>query len=300
LIFNKLNNNFSKLSYTKQYFTKYDDLSIVSLFVNNHSDKLANEKLIEGDEQLQVLFLGDNETLSIESYKRLVNSCVFVFDPEEIADINEDRLEILLDNDLLEYSADYNSFMSNYSPHLLAKYIIKYFDEMINTEGDVSFENSNILGIDVLSSELTDNNKALFLKEYACLIEVEGKNEGLFEYARLICEFYHQHDCADADFNLITKALQIYVGEGTWLTKIELINRIHRTTAFNRERTVNMVNSLGAPYTELNDYSNKTNLDNNPQNNELVDYLREHLKFISNKIDKGAQIKVTYHHNPGR
>ncbi|MBQ0063375.1 MAG: hypothetical protein KBS94_05015 [Prevotella sp.] len=282
----------------RQYFSIFDELSNVAPFINSNADKLSQYKFIDGDENLQVLLFGDNTTLDNYAFEKLIGCCTFIFDPEEIDGISEERLEIFLDNDLLDYSPDYNAFMSKYSPHLLAKYIIKYFDEMDTAEGEVNFTNSNRLGIEILSSDLPDEKKNIFLRDYACLIEAEGHNDGLNEYARMICEFYHQNDCSDADYNLITKALNIYNGEGTWFIRIELINKVHRSTTFNEERTVNMVETLLEPYTELNTYHTQTILDNNPQNNELVDYLRSHLKYISNKIDKGDNIKVTYHRNP--
>lgn len=282
----------------RQYFNKFDELSSVAQFVNRHADELSQEKFIDGDENLQVLLFSDNTTLEIDAFKKMIGCCVFKFEPTEIEGISEERMEIFLDNDLLNYSSGYNTLLSKYSSRLLAKYIVRYFDEMDSDEGEVDFTNSNRLGVEILSSDLPDDRKAIFLRDYAILFEEEGHNEDVYEFSRMICEFYHQNDCSDANYDLIIAALENYKGEGTWFTKIELINKIHRFTSYDEDRTVQMVNSLGIPYNELNTYHTQTPLENNPQNNELVDYLIAHAKYISRKIDKGSDIKITYHRNP--
>lgn len=279
----------------RQFYASGNESSIIISFINLHAKELADTRLADGDEKLQVDLFGNNITLGIDAYRMLVNSCELIFAPEEIEGINTERLEILLDNGLLEYSSAYNSFMSNYPPYLLAQYIIRYFDDMVSDTNDVNFENSNILGIEILESSLPVEKKALFLKKFAWIETEENKDEGCDTFARMICEFYLQNDCTNADFDLIVNALDIYNGEGTWLPKIELINKIHRSTEYSEERSTRLVNTLGTPYTELNTSGGeRTELDNNPQNNELVDYLRDKGRFIHQKRQKGDKIRVFY------
>lgn len=149
-------------------------------------------------------------------------------------------------------------------------------------EHEKNFENSNLLGIEILNSTLPVDKKRYFLKEFGCIITAEGHNEGAEEYSRLICEFYHTNgfNKDEVDYNLITKALENYYSEGSWQTRIELTN---------------MVISLGEPYYELVSYANKTILDDNSQNNELVDYLKENQPYINKKTHGEGKIKITYH-----
>lgn len=277
------------------YFASDRELSIIISFINQHAKELATTRLTDGDEKLQVDLFGNNTTLEIEAYKTLVNSCEFIFSPEDIDGVNSERLEILLDNGLLEYSTAFNAFMSKYPPYLLAKYIIRYFDQIETDTNGANFENSNLLGIEILESSLPDEKKALFLKKFAWLETEENKDEGCDVFARMICEFYLHNDCSDADYSLIVKALENYNGDNTWLPKIELINKIHRSTEYSEKRSTQLVNTLGVPYTELNTSGGeRTELDNNPQNNELVDYLRDKGRFIHQKRQKGDKIRVFY------
>lgn len=164
-------------------------------------------------------------------------------------------------------------------------------------ENEKNFENSNLLGIEILNSTLPVDKKRYFLKEFGCIITAEGHNEGAEEYSRLICEFYHTNgfNKDEVDYNLITKALENYYSEGSWQTRIELTNMVHRSVAYAPSRTSSMVISLGEPYYELVSYANKTILDDNPQNNELVDYLKENQPYINKKTPGEGKIKITYH-----
>lgn len=280
-----------------QYFAHYDDLSVIADFINKHAISWPNEVMKDGDEQLQQLLFCDNDTLTDEAYTILAPCCQYLFEPKQIEGLNENRLEILLDNDLLEYSNEFNQFVSTYSPRLFAKYLIKYFDELMSDIDSVTFENSNLLGIEILNSTMPIDKKRYFLKEFGCIITAERHNEGAEEYSRLICEFYHTNgfNKDEVDYNLITKALENYYSEGSWQTRIELINMVHRSVAYAPTRTSSMVISLGEPYYELVSYANKTILDDNPQNNELVDYLKANQPFINRKKPENGKIKITYH-----
>lgn len=281
----------------RQYFSQFDELPIVSDFINNHAIDWPAEDLKDGDEQLQLLLFCDNMTLSDEAFTNLAPCCYYLFEPKEIEGLAEKRIEILLDNNLLSYSNEYNQFVSKYSPQLFAKYLIKYINEFMADENEKNFENSNLLGIEILNSALSIEQKCYFLKEFGCIITVEGHEQGVEEYSRLICEFYHSNgiDKDNVDYNLITKALENYQVAGSWHTRIEVINKVHRTVDYVPSRTNRMVLSLGEPYNELVTYSNKTYLDDNPQNNELVNYLKANQPYINKKTPDDGKIKITYH-----
>lgn len=283
----------------RQYFAHYDELSVIADFINKHAMSWPNEGMKEGDDQLQQLLFGDNSTLTDEAYTILAPCCHYQFEPKEIEGLAENRLEILLDNELLEYSNDYNQFVSKYSPRLFAKYLIKYFNELMAEENEKNFENSNLLGIEILNSTLPVDKKSYFLKEFGCIITTEGYEQGAEDYSRLICEFYHTNGVEEADISnakLLVGALQNYHEDGSWQTRIELINKIHKVWPSDENRAKLLVDSLGDPYTELNTYATKpTKLHNNDQNRELLHYLKTYCGYISRVIptDDG-QLKVTY------
>lgn len=282
----------------RQYFTHFDDLSVVSNFINKHAAEWPTEKLKDGDEQLQQLLFCDNTTLSNETFSILSPYCYYLFEPKQLDGLSENRLEILLDANLLEYSNDFNQFISSkYTPRLFAKYLVKYYDALMKDEGQRDFENSNLLGIEILNSTLSIEQKRYFLKEFGRIITAEGHDEGIEDYARLICEFYHTNgiEPEQTDFSLVTQALENYHAEGSWQTRIELINMVHQAVDYVPSRTNRMVISLGDPYNELVSYANKTILDDNAQNNRLVDYLKENQPYINKKTPDKGYIKITYH-----
>lgn len=280
----------------RQYQSASDDLTTLVPFINRHAEVLKSEKLTDDDEGLQDILLTDNKTLTIEAYRSLMDSCEFIYQsPDKLEGLDEDRMALLIENDFIEYNADFNKFLSEkYSPHLFSKYFIKYHN-LIKKYENVQFNNSNLLGIDVLTSTLSTEDKRYFLREFACILDTNDK----FEYARLICDFYHTNGVEKADNSnakLLVSALQNYHEDGSWQTRIELINKIHKAWPSDENRAKLLVDSLGDPYTELNTYATKpTKLHNNEQNRELLDYLKTYCGYISRVIptDDG-QLKVTY------
>lgn len=280
----------------RQYQSASDDLMTLVPFINRHSEVLKSEKLTDDDEGLQDILLTDNKTLTIETYRSLMDSCEFIYQsPDKLEGLNEDRMALLIENDFIEYNAEFNKYLSeNYSPHLFAKYFIKYHN-LIKKDENVQFNNSNLLGIDVLTSTLSTEDKRYFLREFACILDTNDK----YEYARLICAFYHTNGVEEADISnakLLVGALQNYHEDGSWQTRIELINKIHKVWPSDENRAKLLVDSLGYPYTELNTYAARpTKLDNNEQNRDLLDYLKTYCGYISRIIPtEDGQLKVTY------
>lgn len=263
-------------------------------FIDRHASELSMEKMKEGDDELQKYLLNSNERLSLESYFHIAKSADYYVELDEFPDIAEERLSILIDCELIEYGINATKLIAEYSPTVFAKYMIMYFDKIIEDKDKYDFKVSNGLGIEILKSNLSDTQKAKFLSEFAVFWDLGDKEE----YAYLILKFYHDNDIAEeTERYLIEEALMSYHPEGSWKLRIDIINKIHQVFPYSEDRTKAIVDSLGEPYTELNTYARQTFLDNNPENNELVSYLSDKAPYISKiKPMDNNQIKVTYKH----
>ena len=263
-------------------------------FIEKHSYELSTEKMKEGDNELQDYLLNSNERLSLESYSNIAKSADYYVELEHFQDIAEDRLSILINSELIEYGKIATTIISEYSPKVFAKYVVMYFDRIIEDKDNRNFEVNNGLGIEILNSNLSNAQKTKFLKEFTIFKDTDDKEE----YARLICEFYHDNGISEeSDRNLIEIALLCYHPAGSWKIRIDLINGIHKVFPYDESRTKVMVDSLGEPYTDLNTFAHQTLLDDNDENNELVNYLLTKANFISKiKSADNNQIKVTYKH----
>lgn len=277
-----------------EFISKGNDISEIAAYINKHGQELAKEKLGKDDEELQKLVLNSNSILSIDVYKILAPTAQCCVDVEDIPNLEDERVKILLDNQLIEYSVNATKFISQYSPHLISKYFIQYFDKIMEEDRNIQYNNSNAVGIDIMESDLSIDKKRFFLAEFGAVFK-DSDDKGI--YARMICEFYRTNGFSDdMDLDLLVSALEEYNEAGAWFTKIDLINKVHRIYGHDAPITERMVRSLGVPYNQLTAYSHQTILDDNEQNNELVNYLKDNEPYISKIIplhDEG-KFKVTY------
>ncbi len=276
-------------------YKNISDSKIVTDYVDIHAVDLSQTKMQDGDNELQCALLDNNHSLSLDAYRLVASSALYYVDFKNIDGLNEERLSILLDNGLIAYKSDNTTFISKYSYSIIAKYLIMYMDDIMQDKNDVEFTNSNALGCEILKSNLTIEQKMFFMDTYAVL---DNDTDDKYEYARLICEFYHDVELDDdTDYNLIVNALEIYSYNDCWHTKIELINKVHKSSPYDSSCTERMVNSLGYPYTEFTIYSNNStpSLQNNVQNNELVDYLIQHTPYLCRKLQpENGEFRATY------
>lgn len=275
----------------REYNKNNPDFGPIAKFINNHAEELSAEMLSDNDEELQDTLFNNNDTLSIDAYKILSKSINIPISTEQIEQLAEERIEILLDSGFIEYCKESTLYFSEHSPYLLSKYIVRYFAKIQSSKETVEFKNSNELGMYVLSSGLTVDQKRFFLQEYGTVMDTDDSRT----YSKDICQFYHDNGILGVDDpDLIVDAVVNYRGEGTWKTKMDIINTFHSVFPYEESRSTRMVNSLGEPYTDLNIFSHKTILDNNPENNALLNYLRANARFISNIKPDGDKVKVTY------
>lgn len=274
------------------YFTTCpDEKEQVVEYIKRHVDELENSKVEEEEMGLQTLLLADNETLSLQQYEQLAKCFDEYFNISELANLDDERLKILVGNDLVEYSKEAVDFFSEKSDELMAAFIIHFIDDIEKDENfDVGF--SNELGLRLLNSELTLEQKKWLLDSKIVLNDGGDK----FELAKQVC-YYSKETGIDknTDVTLVVDAMAAYTDEAGWKVKIDLINAINAACAYNEEREVKMINALGGGYPVLNSLgeSPKT-FHNNVENRTLLDYLKEKGHYVNKVIPGEDDIKVTF------
>lgn len=281
----------SWVSIETYYSTCPDEKEQVVEYIKRHVDELKNSKSEEEDMGLQTLLLTDNETLTTQQYEQLVKCFDEFFDISDLANLDDERLKIVVDNDLVEYSKEAVDFFSGKSDELMTTFIIHFIDDIEKDESfDVSF--SNELGLRLLNSELTLKQKRWLLDTIIVLNDGEDK----VELAKQICYYYKEIGVdKDTDVNFVIEAMEAYTDEAGWKVKIDLINAINAECAYNEEREVKMINALGGGYPVLNSLgeSPKT-FHNNVENRTLLDYLKEKGHYVNKVIPGEDGIKVTF------
>lgn len=281
----------SWVSIETYYSTCPDEKEQVVEYIKRHVDELKNSKSEEEDMGLQTLLLTDNETLTTQQYEQLVKCFDEFFDISDLANLDDERLKIVVDNDLVEYSKEAVDFFSGKSDELMTTFIIHFIDDIEKDESfDVSF--SNELGLRLLNSELTLKQKRWLLDTIIVINDGEDK----VELAKQICYYYKEIGVdKDTEIDFVVDAMEAYTDEAGWKVKIDLINAINATSSYNEEREVKMINALGGGYPVLNKLgeSPKT-FDNNVENITLLNYLKEKEHNVNKVIPGEDGIKVTF------
>ena len=268
-----------------------DEKEQVAEYIKRHIDELESSKAEDEEMGLQTLLLADNDTLTLQHYERLVKCFDKCFDISELAELDDERLRIVVTNDLVEYSKDAVDFFKGKSEELLARFIIHFFGEIEKDENfDVSLNNG--LSLRLLNSELTLEQKKWLLDTQIVINDDDDKHE----LAKQVC--YYSREAGidkDTDVDLVVDAMETYTDEAGWKVKIDLINAINAAYVYNETSEERMINTLGGGYPVLNSLgeSPKT-FDNNEENRILLNYLHDKGHNISKVIPGEDGIKVTF------
>lgn len=273
------------------YSTCPDEKEQVVKFIKKHVENLKDSKVQGEDMGLQTLLLTDNDTLSIEQYGKLANCFDGYFDISDLENLEDERLKVIVNNDLVEYSKEVVDFFKGKSDDLLATFIIHFFNDIDNDDVfDVSFTNG--LSLRLLNSELTLEQKRWLLDTFIVINDDEGKQE----LAKQICFYYNAVGLdGNSDKDLVVSALEENTDENDWKVKIDLINAVNKLFAYEYEREERMLKALGGGYPVLNNRGIfPTTFDNNEENRLLMYYLRDNEHNVSKVIPEGERIKVTF------
>ena len=280
-------------------YYKFHQLSdeVLADYIKRNYKELESQKC-EGEAALvgnlkQALFCGN--VLDIEVYKVLLKSFNPSVNYSDLSNLDEERIIKLIDCKWLEYGADALSFVyENYSEEATALFVIKYFDE-IDTDDKVDWNDyeSNYLGIKLLQSELTLDQKIRYIDAYA---DLDVADKGASMLANLICCYYVLKGSITTNSRkeLLMKAIVTNNELDSWKVKITLINLVNSYYGYDKNKEKIMLNSLGGMYLKLNTLYGRAHFDINDENRQLLHYLKEHKHYVSNITEEDEQFRVSF------
>lgn len=263
-------------------------------YVQENIDELVKEKCeSKKAESIEDWLLVKSKLITDEEYEKLAPCFTKPLSFEKIKELPEKRLRILNANHLLAYEDDVTEHLDTISQSLLVQYMQEHFDAFIQQE--VPIEITNAIGIEVLNSTMTLEQKKQYMEKYP--FEVGGEKSE--EYAKLYCFYYEKiGDFAKADMDALIDAMNIYQEDGSWYVKISIVNQINRTLPYDRDIETKLLNTFGEPYNQLSHYGHHApKFENNPENTELLWYLKDNHPFVSDvKQAMWNHWKVTFRH----
>ena len=279
-----------------QHYLEYeDDLSKLTPYIHKNADELAQIEIEEDENKvLQSLLFNDNVTLNFDVYRKLLPCCKHSFKDTDLTELNDERLLYIIFQKHVEYSDDIKDFFASKSPEVFAQFLIVNFDSFISDENfNVKIPNS--VGIKILDSTLTLDQKRSFLDTKATILDDEDK----IKLSQEIC-FYIQKTGIGEDTNigLLTNAMELWQEPNSWWYKISLVNEVNNVLGYDEKRSVAMLNSLGGEYERLSTYRGISYFEDKPENRKLLEFLQSNAPYISKLIYDDSQIKVTYKMGP--
>ena len=270
------------------------DQQLVDYVTNNVA--VFKETKYEGDGEASALHtaLFRGEKLPMPVFCDLINQFRFCFNLADIKTLSEERIAVVVQADLIDVNKDIlEQLMNNCSKELACRYYINHYDEFIDSdELDITHWVDNTMCIMILDSNLTIDQKRIFLDYYA-KIDDTGSNPALL--AEKVC-FYYNESQIDTNVNLklILRALDIYKDSRGWKMKIDLINKINPLFTYNRDWENSLLKTLGGEYVRLTYPYGHAHFDINDENKQLLYYLKGKGHYISNITEKEDQLYVTF------
>lgn len=273
--------------------------SVLGGFLTQHCDTLKQAKC-EGEpvlvEQLKKSLFCNDTNIDTSTYKSLLSSFDGPLNYEDIIELGEERALELINLKWYAYSKAALMYIRDlYSEDCFAQFVIKYFDE-ISDDDEVDWDNfiTNHLGIKLLDSELTLDQKIKYIDFYARLDE---SSDDASRLAELICFYYVKNGkiTSDSDQELLIQALSCYDKSDAWWSKITLINMMNSYFGYNLETERKMITTLGSEmYSRLNSFGGRAHFDINNENQQLLTYLKTQGHYVNNFHEADGQIWVSF------
>lgn len=278
----------------KKFFEVDDDFDVVIPFIIGHYLDLAGTKLDEDeDKQLQKLLMCDN-TLPLDVYQALLPCFGYYFEPDEIKNLDEDRLRVVLEADYIKYNQESKEFYASKDANLFGEFLVHFFDDFKKDE-NFGVKIPNETGIQILNSHLTIEQKKYFIDNLACPLA----EDGLDEYSNLICFYYSKMPIDDnTNVSIIINALDKCNDKTGCKQKIDLINRINEVMPYDEIREKALLQSLGGEYLNLSSYRGVSHFDDNEENRKLLYYLWDKGHYVSKIKEDNGSLKVTFKNPP--
>lgn len=268
------------------YFLLNKNEDSLLAFIRRNFNQLANQNCTKLCNQVMDLLFTDNDTLNIDEYKRLAPcfaSIVIDDAPNKLEDLNTDRLSVLVENKMISYDEENVNFVKAYGASVFAQYLVSVFEDF---KEDGTFDESlltNEVGIAFLNSNATLEQKADMLVNY---LSVDATGVNTSEYAKLFCFYINKlNDFKGVDATKIVSAMDLYQeGGAEWGVKMSLINKLNLSKSFNANFETQMLKTLHMESYDKLTYNGSqiVKLDDNPENNQLLDFLKEQNYYISN------------------
>jgi hypothetical protein len=267
------------------YFKKFDEIDDVLVNHLNQQevfDILSNEIIVENNQEIKISFITKliYSTISIESFNSLATKIPYTFEFSEVEDVEKNKIEILIKNDIIPFSVENFTDINNNHESLITIYSEmnkQYFFELIN---ELPFSSTILINI-MNSRVFNDENKLEIITTIDENLIINDRN-----LQSLICKFLLRQEKIPISEALINSLL---ISNNLLNTKVSLFNKY-----YNKSLALDKLNkrliSLGHPFNNLTEGLETIDLLDIEENNQF--YLNLFGRILGSKKEKNGNLKI--------
>lgn len=178
------------------YYEEYSLSKELIKFINE-CDVDMDYSLVEkdfGNEIARKFFdaVANNDDIDIEKYENILCSMGYIFDSYETDKISDDRMDILIKNNIIEMNEEGLEYIRSYYSNHILMYIDYNIEKYLDIISSVNFDYEEMLH--VLDMDIEDDNKVQLLKLTEKPISTIGKNYSDYIMAYIIKNNFDVHD----------------------------------------------------------------------------------------------------------
>lgn len=281
------NNNKLKVSWQNviEYFkvvNEFDDVLINYLKHQEIIDILSNEDILENEDEIKTQFITKliHSTIPIESFNSLAPKIPYTFEFSELEDVEIDKIEILIKNEVIPFSVDNFTGISDNYESLTTIYSELNKIDFLELIDELPITSATILNI--MNSEVfNEENKIDIIKTINENLIIDDKNLQSFT-----CLFLLRQTNIPISEVLINSLLS---SNNLLKTKVSLFNKYYKPS-LSLDILNARLNSLGSPFNKLIGSLETIELLDTIENNQLYTLLSD--RILGQKKVKNGKLKI--------
>ncbi|HHK5594706.1 TPA: hypothetical protein ACQUIK_000470 [Streptococcus mutans] len=204
----KLNKAMFDTKNVLDYFAKYDKWNELLINFVNSKDifdfdkKIFEEQLKEESQEKFFLETAKCNELINNYYKAIMSSISWRFTDFPTEEINDEKMDILIETESIEFSTDILVNMRSKYPSSVTKYILKYLDDYIENIDDVYDENEIL---EVLDREISFEKAQMLVDKFNGTISIKDK-----KYNSTLLVYIIKNKFDDTDLPMLLENYQAF------------------------------------------------------------------------------------------
>lgn len=281
------NNNKIEVSWQNiiDYFKEFEEIDDVLVnYLNQQEvfDVLSKEDITENDEVIKISFITKliHSTISIESFNILAAKIPYSFDFYEVEKVDTDKIEILIKNDVIPFSVENFTAISDSHESLITIYSELNKEDFFKLINELLFTSTILLNI-MNSRVFTDENKLKIIKTIDESFIINDRN-----LQSSTCKFLVNQANISISEALINSLLS---SNNLTSTKVALFNKYYSKSLQLDNLNTRLI-SLGQPFIKLTEGLETIDLIDTAENNIFYKLLFG--RILGQKKEKNGELKI--------